>query len=131
GILLGVLVAHLGLAAFGADLGAGYFRGLAQQLDLRAAETVVFFLLGGGVAIAATVGPAREAASVPAAAALKAGDAAPVAARRRGLVAAALVFAAIAALMLPPLEGIALPGYAAIACLLLGAVFLVPTVAHV
>lgn len=131
GILLGVLVAHLGLAAFGADLGAGYFRGLAPQLDLRAAETVVFFLLGVGVAIAATVGPAREAASVPAAAALKAGDAAPVAARRRGLVAAAFVFAAIAALMLPPLEGIALPGYAAIACLLLGAVFLVPTVAHV
>jgi putative ABC transport system permease protein len=67
---------------------------------------------------------------VPAAAALKAGDEAPLAARRHGRVALALVVAAAAALLLPPIEGIALPGYTAIACLLLGAVFFAPTLSH-
>ena len=38
--------------------------------------------------------------------------------------------AALGALLLPPLEGIALPGYTAIACLLLAAVFLAPTLSH-
>jgi putative ABC transport system permease protein len=131
GVALGVLVARAGLAAFGADLGAGYFRGIAPDLEVRPLETLVFFLLGVAAAVAATLGPAREAASVPAAAALKAGDEAPLAARRHGWIALALVIAAGAALLLPPLEGIALPGYAAIACLMLGAVFLAPTLSHV
>lgn len=130
GIVLGIVVARAGLAAFGADLGAGYFRGVAPQLAVHPLETAVFFLLGVGSAIAATLGPAREAASVPAAAALKAGDEAPMEARRHGFIALALVLAAGAALALPPLEGIALPGYTAIACLLLGAVFLAPSLSH-
>jgi len=67
---------------------------------------------------------------VPAAAALKAGDEAPLAARRHGWIALGFAVAAGAALLLPPLEGIALPGYAAIACLLLAAVFLAPTLSH-
>lgn len=130
GIALGLLLAHFGLAAFGADLGAGYFRGLAPRLAVRPAETAVFFLLGVCVAVAATLGPAREAASVPAAAALKAGDEAPMAARRYGRLAAVLALAAAAALLLPPVDGIAVPGYAAIGGLLLGAVFMTPTIAH-
>jgi putative ABC transport system permease protein len=64
---------------------------------------------------------------VPAAAALKAGDEAPLEARRHGLIALLLVIAGAGALLLPPMEGIALPGYTAIACLLLGAVFFAPT----
>jgi len=130
GIVLGVMVAKAGLTAFGADLGAGYFRGVAPPLAVHPIETVVFFLLGVGAAIAATLGPAREAASVPAATALKAGDEAPIAARRHGIIALIFVIAAGAALLLPPLEGIALPGYTAIACLLLGAVFLAPSLSH-
>jgi putative ABC transport system permease protein len=126
GILLGIAVARAGLAAFGADLGAGYFRGLAPELDVSSIEAAVFFLLGVGAAIVATLGPAHEAASVPAAAALKAGDEAPIVARRHGYVALAFLLAAGAALALPAPEGIALPGYLAIACLLLGAVFLTP-----
>ncbi len=127
GVLLGVVVARAGLAAFGADLGAGYFRGLAPQLVVHPLELAAFFLLGVAAALVATLGPAREAASVPAAAALKAGDEAPIAARRQGRVALVLVILAVAALLLPPLEGIALPGYTAIACLLLAAVFFAPT----
>ncbi len=130
GVALGIVVARAGLAAFGADLGAGYFRGIAPQLEVRPLEVLVFLGLGLAAALVATLGPAREAASVPAAAALKAGDEAPLAARRHGWIALAFALAAGAALLLPPLEGIALPGYAAIACLLLGAVFLAPTLSH-
>ena len=130
GVALGIAIARAGLAAFGADLGAGYFRGIAPQLAVHPMETLAFLALGIAAAIVATLGPAREAASVPAAAALKAGDEAPLAARRHGWVALALVAAAAAALLLPPIEGIALPGYTAIACLLLGAVFFAPTLSH-
>jgi putative ABC transport system permease protein len=130
GVVLGIVVARAGLAAFGADLGAGYFRGLAPQLAVKPLEVITFFLLGVAAALVATLGPAREAASVPAATALKAGDEAPLAARRQGWVAVVLASAAVAALLLPPLEGIALPGYTAIACLLLAAVFLAPTLSH-
>jgi putative ABC transport system permease protein len=130
GVALGIAIARAGLAAFGADLGAGYFRGIAPQLTVHPVETLAFLALGVAAAIVATLGPAREAASVPAAAALKAGDEAPLAARRHGRVALALVAAAAAALLLPPIEGIALPGYTAIACLLLGAVFFAPTLSH-
>lgn len=130
GVVLGIFVARAGLAAFGADLGAGYFRGIAPQLAVHPVEVIVFFALGVAAALVATLGPAREAASVPAAAALKAGDEAPVAARRQGRIAVVLAIAAVGALLLPPLEGIALPGYTAIACLLLAAVFLAPTLSH-
>jgi len=130
GVALGMVVARAGLAAFGADLGAGYFRGIAPELRVHPLEALVFLVLGIAAALVATLGPAREAASVPAAAALKAGDEAPLAARRHGWIALGFAVAAGAALLLPPLEGIALPGYAAIACLLLAAVFLAPTLSH-
>jgi putative ABC transport system permease protein len=126
GVALGIAVARVGLAAFGADLGAGYFRGLAPQLEVHPLETFVFFLLGVAASIVATLGPAHEAASVPAAAALKAGDEAPLGVRGHGLVALAFLLAAVGSLFVPAPEGVALPGYAAIACVLLGAVFLTP-----
>lgn len=129
GVVTGALVARAGLAAFGADLGAGYFRGAAPALDITIAEYFVFFALGVGAALVATFGPAREAASVPAAAALKAGDEAPLAARTHGRIAALFFVGGLIALALPPMDGIALPGYVSIACLLLGAVFLTPSVA--
>jgi putative ABC transport system permease protein len=129
GVVVGALVARAGLAAFGADLGAGYFRGAAPALDVSVVEYVVFFVLGAGAALVATFGPAREAASVPAAAALKAGDEAPLAARTHGRIAGLFFVAGLGALALPPMDGIALPGYVSIACLLLGAVFLTPSVA--
>jgi putative ABC transport system permease protein len=129
GVLLGALVARAGLAAFGTDLGAGYFRGVAPALEVQPGEYLVFLLLGVGAALLATLAPAREAASVPAAAALKAGDEAPLQARRHARLALAFIAAGVAALLLPPLEGIALPGYVSIACLLFGAVLLTPSLA--
>ncbi|HVN42970.1 MAG TPA: ABC transporter permease, partial [Steroidobacteraceae bacterium] len=129
GLLLGIAVARVGLATFGADLGAGYFRGLAARLEVHPLECAAFFALGVAAAVLATIGPAREAASVPAAVALRAGDEAPIAARRHGRAALALALLALAALALPSLDGIALPGYAAIAGLLLAAVFITPSLA--
>jgi putative ABC transport system permease protein len=129
GIFLGSLVARAGLTAFGADLGAGYFRGVAPQLEVRLIEYLAFFVLGTGAALIATYGPAREAASVPAAAALKAGDEAPVAVRRHGRIAVLFIVAGLVALSLPSIDDVALPGYLSIACLLLGAVFLTPSLA--
>lgn len=127
GVVLGIVVAKAGLAAFGADLGAGYFRGIAPHLDVHVLECLAFLALGVAAAVVATFGPARAAASVPAATALKAGDEAPIAARRHEIVAALLALAGVVALLLPPLDGFALPGYAAIACLLLAAVFITPS----
>jgi putative ABC transport system permease protein len=129
GVLLGIVVARAGVAAFGADLGAGYFEDITPHLEVGVTASLVFFMLGVTTAIVATLGPAREAATVPAAAALKSGDQAPVQTRRHGWVAAALLLASLAALALPPIDGIALPGYASIACLLLAAVFLTPALA--
>ena len=54
-LFLGALVARAGLAAFGADLGAGYFRGVAPQLDVRLVEYLAFFVLGTGAALIATL----------------------------------------------------------------------------
>ena len=89
GVVLGIVVARAGLAAFGADLGAGYFRGVAPQLAVRSARGAWRSSRSAWrAALVATLGPAREAASVPAAAALKAGDEAPLAARRHGWIAA-------------------------------------------
>jgi putative ABC transport system permease protein len=74
GIALGIVAARAGLAAFGADLGAGYFRGLAPSLAVPVLDCVVFFVLGVMAAIGGSVAPALEAASVPPAAALRSGS---------------------------------------------------------
>jgi putative ABC transport system permease protein len=52
-----------------------------------------------------------------------------VAARRHGWIAVGLLLAGVAVLALPSVGGVPLPGYASIACLLLGAVFLTPSLA--
>jgi putative ABC transport system permease protein len=129
GLALGMAIARAGLAAFGADLGAGYFRGEAPKLDVRAIEGCVFLLLGVGAALLATWGPAREAASVPPAIALKAGDEAPAAARGHAFVAASLFAIGAVLINVPAVDGLPLPGYGSIACLLLGAVFATPSLA--
>ena len=102
GVMLGLVAARVGLDAIGGDLGAGYFRGLAAELEVRGWEVAAFCVLGVLVAIIGALRPAIEAARVPTAAALKAGDVTSrrashawspgrgtVIARRRGVAAAA------------------------------------------
>ncbi len=85
GALVGVIGALLGLAAgyaladvvlrvFGADLGAGFFRGVAPRVAFDPAGAATYGALGIGVAVLGSFVPAREAARAMPAAALKAGD---------------------------------------------------------
>jgi len=160
GVALGIVAARAGLAAFGADLGAGYFRALTPSLVVPVLDCLVFLLLGVLASIGGSIAPAREAAAVPPAAALRSGgiggSAAPrdgepavaahtdarcgPTARRLGTapMAAALLWA-LAALLVwlstgsaPLVHSGAVPwaGYLAIACLLLGAVRVAPVLAR-
>jgi putative ABC transport system permease protein len=128
GLAAGFGAARLGLATLGADLGAGYFRGVAPVVEPTAIEWLTFFGLGVVAATLASLGPAREAAAVPTAAALKAGDEVLRPARHHVPVAALLLAGAILTVMLRPIAGLPLPGYVAIALFLLASVLLTPVV---
>ena len=141
GALIGIAGSVLGLAGgyalastvlrvFGADLGAGFFRGVAPQVRFDFASALVFGLLGVAAAALGSFVPAREAARATPAAALKAGDDAQAYARLRypapGL---ALLTAGAGLTLLPPVAGLPLFGYGAIALLLIGTLLLLPRLA--
>jgi putative ABC transport system permease protein len=128
GVMLGLAAARFGLQAIGGDLGAGYFHGLAAQLDVRDWEIAAFCVLGVLVAIAGALRPAIEAASVPTASALKAGDVTSRELRTHGGIVAALLLLGGIALFLPPIAGLPLPGFIAIALLIIGAVIAMPSI---
>jgi putative ABC transport system permease protein len=128
GIVLGIAAARLGLGAIGSDLGAGYFRGLAATLAVRGGEIAAFWALGVTVAIVGALRPAIEAARVPTASALKAGDVASRELRTHGRVVAVLLLLAALVLLLPPIAGLPLPGFVAIALLMIGVVIAMPSI---
>lgn len=128
GIALGVMIARIGLSALGADLGAGYFRGLAPGLNVHIAEVTVFSLLGIGVAVAGALRPALDAARVPTASALKAGDITSGETRPHGWAVLALGVLAAIIVSLPPIAGLPLPGFVAIALFLIACVVAMPSV---
>jgi putative ABC transport system permease protein len=128
GIVLGIAAARLGLGAIGSDLGAGYFRGLAATLEVRGGEIAAFWALGVTVAIVGALRPAIEAARVPTASALKAGDVASRELRTHGRVVAVLLLLAALVLLLPPIAGLPLPGFVAIALLMIGVVIAMPSI---
>lgn len=128
GIVLGLAAARLGLASIGGDLGAGYFRGLAAEFEVRSWEIAAFCALGIGVAIVGALRPAIEAARVPTASALKAGDVTSSELRTHGRLVAMLLLLAAVALLMPPIAGLPLPGFIAIALLMIGAVIAMPSI---
>jgi putative ABC transport system permease protein len=129
GLALGYALSLLALRRLGSDLGAGYFAGLEPTLQVAGWEWILFFGLGLAVALAGTWLPAREAGRVAPARALKSGDEEEPLRRLRGRApGTALMAVAGAALLLPPIDGLPLAGYFAIACFLLGAVAWMPTV---
>jgi len=129
GIAMGYGLALVAARAGGADLGAGFFRGVAPQVEFPLAAGAAFFVGGIAVAPAGALLPALDAARAAPAQALKAGDEQRMFARAAsvwpGIVL--LVFAVVL-IPLKPLNGIPVAGYAAIACLLLGGIFLMPWV---
>lgn len=131
GIATGIAIAQLGLNVLGADLGAGFFRGAAPDLQTGFAEAAAFCALGAIVAIVGTLQPALDAARTPTATALKSGDVTSGRIPRRGSLVIALFVIAIAVLLLPPLAGLPLPGYVSIALLIVGTVIAMPSVLQV
>ena len=127
GLALGVMLAQAALRVVGPDLGAGFFRGLAPSVVLDPLAALGYGALGVLAAVAGTLLPAREAARAPVARALKAGDEEQVYEPLRSPVPGiALILLAGALLPLPAVNGLPLAGYAAIACLLCGALLLMP-----
>ncbi len=131
GIALGYGIAVAAASAGGADLGAGFFRGIAPQVEFPVAGSVAFLLGGIAVALAGALLPALDAARAAPAQALKAGDEQRMFGRVVTVWPGVLcIFLALALLPLKPLHGIPVAGYAAIALLLLGGIFLMPLVSE-
>ncbi len=131
GLVVGYGVAAYALRHFGADLGAGFFRGGTAEVIVEPLPALVLAALGIAAAVTGGAIPAREAARAAPAAALKAGD--PDAgwgewhAHWPGV--AAIVVGAFATL-LPPIDDLPIAGYVSIALILVGAIVVMPPIAH-
>jgi len=130
GVATGYVIARIAVRFAGSDLGAGFFRGVEPSLAVDPWALATFFLLGVAAALLGSVVPAREAARAAPASALKAGDEEAALAHLRSPTAGLVLFALGALLVgLPPIEGLPLAGYVAIACLLVGTLVLMPWLA--
>jgi putative ABC transport system permease protein len=129
GVILGMLIAAAILKFLTADLGNGQLRAAGASLRAAPWQLLAFLAIGILVAGVGAWVPARNAARQPPARALKGGDGdyRTVARVSWGAGIALLVVGAGLA-WLPPIRGLPIFGYAAIAALLLGAVLLVPAV---
>lgn len=141
GALLGLIGSLFGLAGgyaaaaaalhfFGGDLGGGYFPGVQPTVQFSPLPAFVFFLLGTGVAVAGSAVPAWEAARAQPAPALKSGSEESALSRLSspwpGLLC--LLLGAVFT-RLPPLEGLPVFGYLAVALLLIGGIAFMPRLA--
>jgi putative ABC transport system permease protein len=132
GIALAYALAWAALTFVGGDLGAGQFRGVRPELQVAPVATVLFFVIGVGVALVGSLLPAIDAANSAPAPALKAGDQERTFVKaQRAWPGLALVALGAALAFGPPVGGIPLLGYLAIACLLIGAVLLMPRIATI
>jgi putative ABC transport system permease protein len=130
GVVLGHGLAWGALALLGGDLGAGFFSGLTPRLQFQPQATLAYVGLGLLAGLAGAWLPAREAATVSPAQALKAGDEATlVGGRGHPVWGLALLLASAGACTAPPVQGLPLGGYVAVACLLAGGVLLLPLLA--
>jgi putative ABC transport system permease protein len=142
GLLLGVAGAALGVALgyglatlvveqFGGDLGGGYFSRTQARLGFDVPAALLFGGLGLVTALAGSLAPALSAARTAPAQALKGlGDAPDPAKAPRAWPSLALLAAGGLAALGPPLFGLPLLGYAAMALLLAGGVALMPALAR-
>ncbi|SFB73541.1 FtsX-like permease family protein [Collimonas sp. OK412] len=130
GLALGYALAAAALHFFGGDLGGGYFRGVQASVQFDLPAALVFFALGSGIALLGSLAPALEASRAHPAAALKSGS------EETALAPLATPWPALACLLLgalltqlPPLFGLPVFGYIAVALLLVGGITLMPRVA--
>jgi putative ABC transport system permease protein len=131
GLLLGTAAAALVVHHFGTDLG-NRATAIMAPFAVHPAAACGFLLLGTAVAVAGAWAPTREAAARAPALALKAGDVEP-ALRAMPVTLPGVLLVLVGTLLawLPPIGGLPLPGYAAIAAILIGAILVVPAVLRV
>jgi putative ABC transport system permease protein len=131
GVALGYALAWGALRVLGGDLGAGYFAGLQPELEFKFTIALFYVFLGVLAGAAGAALPARQAADIAPAQALKSGGDLMLTAGigRPWWGITALLFA-LAACFLPPLGGLPVGGYAAIALLLSGGILLLPLAAQ-
>jgi putative ABC transport system permease protein len=127
GVILGLAFVAIVLRFLEADLGNGQLRTVGASMRGAPLPMLAFFAIGTAAASAGAWLPARNAARQPPARALKGGDGGYATVARAGAFAGVALLALGAALSrLPPVGGLPVFGYAAIAALLFGAVLLVP-----
>ncbi len=130
GLFGGRALAGLALDRLGGDLGAGVLRSTGG-LEWSPVATAAFFALGVAASVAGSAIPARAAARIPAAVALRnAGD--PIDPAQPVPWAPALILLAIGAALAfaPPVAGLPIAAFAAMAVLLAGGVAGVPWLAR-
>ncbi len=129
GLPAGYALARLALEYFGGDLGAGFFRGVPPQLHVGIGAALAFVALGVVAAMAGSAIPALDAARAAPAAALKSEPGGSTVAPTRSAIPSAILLAAGGlATLAPPVAGLPLFGYAAIALLLVGTLLLLSRV---
>lgn len=130
GVALGYALAHYAVTFAGADLGAGYFRAVTASITTDMRALVLFFALGVLFALLGAAAPAWEAAHRPPAQALRAGDEEEGSTTlRTGRWGVAALLAGLLCILLPPVDGLPVAGYLAIALILLGSVLVMPRLA--
>jgi len=127
GLVAGYAIAALVLRVFGGDLGGGYFPGVRPSVHFAPLSALVFFVLGVAVALLGCAAPAWEAARAAPALALKSGNEDVALARlSTPWPALACIALGIVFTQLPPVAGLPLFGYLAVALLLIGGIALMP-----
>jgi putative ABC transport system permease protein len=126
GLALGTGLAWAALQWLAGDLGGGYFPGVAPQLHWQPGAGAVFAALGVAAAVVGGWWPAAMAERIAPAQALK-GLGLGAASHSRPAMALALLATGVALAFVPPIAGLPLAAYAAVAALLFGGVALVPT----
>jgi len=132
GTALGVALAAGLLAAVGGDLGGGYFSGTRPPLALDPLALAGFAALGLAVGVLGAILPAWAAARAAPARALRSGSAEDtLAGLARGRWALALGAAGALLLAAPPVYGLPIAAYLAIAAWLVGGIACVPLITRV
>ena len=127
GLAAGAGLAALALRLLGGDLGGGYFAGAAPSLAWPWPALALCGGLGVAAAVAGAWWPARQASGLSPALALK-GLGGALAGRATPWPGLGLLVAGGGLALLPPVAGLPLAAYAAVATLLAGGVVLVPAV---
>lgn len=132
GVAAGIGLAQALLVIVGGDLGGGYFQDSRPRLALDWRACLGFGALGWLTAIVGALAPALSTRHLPAMAILRHGAIqaleSPGAARRRLVAAAGLVICGLALSFAPPIAGLPVAAYAAIALLLVGGIVATPAV---